>query len=90
MTSRMVPFAPGMWDEAGALFAARFRRLRERRPELPAAFTEPEGARAAVQHAWCRGGAEGVAALRGDRQAAFCIDSRRVDARIAWAGERGG
>jgi GNAT superfamily N-acetyltransferase len=87
MRLQIVPFEAGMLDEAGRLFAARHRRLRELRPELPSAFAQPEVGRAAVAAAWARDGAEGFAALRGDRLAAFLIGDRVIEeiwGRSAW------
>ena len=60
-------FRDGDLDAAGSLLAARHRRHRRAEPLLPERYEHPDEARAAVEGAWHKLGAAGVAAL-GDGQ----------------------
>jgi GNAT superfamily N-acetyltransferase len=87
MQPKIVPFQPDLLDAAAQLLAARHQRNRLARPELPARFTEAAIARLAVEAAWQRPHASGVATLAGDRLAGYLIGYISVDTlrgRSAW------
>ncbi len=61
----IVPFDEAHLDAAAALLAGRQARLRDVRPELPAAFAEPAACRPLLAELLGRDGAHGVVALGG-------------------------
>lgn len=74
------PFRDDFLPEAGALLAARHRRDRAALPELPDRFEDPGVARRAVEAAWRRPNASGVAALEGGGMAGYLIADVGIDA----------
>jgi GNAT superfamily N-acetyltransferase len=80
MPLTIVPFTSDMFPEAGALFAARHRRLRTSQPELPAVYEDAATAQSAVEAAWQRERADGIAALdAGGRLRAYLIGDLVLD-----------
>ena len=73
---------------AAMLLAERQRRLRQRRPELPEAFTDPETCRPLVAAVCEREGAHGVVAYRGADAAGFLVGFPRTEpiwGRACWS-----
>lgn len=67
------PFRDDDLDAAGSLLAARHRRHRRDEPLLPERYEREEEARAAVERAWRKDGAAGVAAVNGRRVVGYLI-----------------
>jgi hypothetical protein len=83
----LVPFHDDFLADAAELLAGRHRRDRAALPELPARFEDPAIARGAVQAAWRRPRASGVAALSDGRLVGYLVWDLTIDAfrgRIAW------
>ncbi len=74
------PFSDEFLDGAAALLADRHRRHRAAEPLLPPAYEQPAAARAAIEELRGRDGADGVAATRDGRVAAYLIGTRKDDA----------
>jgi GNAT superfamily N-acetyltransferase len=84
----VVPMTSEHVDAAAELLAARQRRLRHDRPELPQAYSEPAGCRPVVAALADKPGAHGVMALRGSQPVGFLLGYPRPEpiwARAAWS-----
>jgi PhnO protein len=87
-TPEIVTFGPQHVDAAAALLARRQERLREVRPELPAAFTSPASCRPLLETLLATEGAHGTAALVDGELAAFLLGYPRHEpiwGRAAWS-----
>lgn len=83
----IVPFTDDHLDGAAELLAARQAALRETEPLLPARFTEPGAARAAIAAVWGAEDATGVAAVREGSLVGYLIGAPIIDTlwgRTAW------
>src|SRR3712207_9417736 len=69
----MRPFTDDLLPAAADLLAQRHRAHRAAEPLLPARFEEPSAALKAIEAAWSRESASGVAALDGGRLAGYMI-----------------
>lgn len=84
---KIIPFITEHIEDAGTLLAARHRRDRAARPELPERFTRVEDARTAIKAALEKPLAEGVAAVREGRLVGYLIGDLALDmlwGRSAW------
>lgn len=87
MTIDIVPFHADLLPAAGALLAQRHRRDRGSSPALPARFEDPAEAHKAVEAAWQRPWASGVAAVQGQQLAGYLFADATFDqlsGRTAW------
>ncbi len=87
MSLTMLPFRDELLADAAALLARRHRRDRLVMPLLPERFEDPANARVALEAAWRRPRANGVAAFQGDRLVGFLFGSTDFDelrGRSAW------
>lgn len=87
-TPEIVPFAAQHLDPAATLLARRQERLRQVRPELPAAFTNPASSRPLLEKLLATEGAHGTAALIGGEVGAFLVGYPRPEpiwGRAAWS-----
>ena len=84
----IVPFTDEHQDSAAQLLAARQRRLRQARPELPDAFTDAASCRPLVAALIEKPGAQGFMALRDSRPVGFLLGYPRPEpiwGRAAWS-----
>lgn len=77
---RFEPFHADMLSEASALLAWRQQQQRVVQPELPVRFQDPAAARLALDEAWQRPRAAGVAAFAHGRLAGYLIGDIVLDA----------
>jgi GNAT superfamily N-acetyltransferase len=84
----VVPLTAEHLDAAAELLAARQRRLRQARPELPEAYEEAAAQRPVVAAVAEKPGSHGVIAFRGSRPVGFLLGYPRPEpiwARAAWS-----
>lgn len=84
----VVPFATEHLDAAAELLAARQRRLRQVRPELPAPFTDAAACRPLIASLLEKDGAHGVIALRATEPVGYLLGYRRSEpiwGRACWS-----
>ncbi len=84
----IVQFGAEHLDAAAELLAARQRRLRQRRPELPAAYEHAAACRPLIAALLEKGGAHGVMALHGSRPAGYLLGYPRPEpiwGRACWS-----
>jgi GNAT superfamily N-acetyltransferase len=84
----IVPFTTDHLDAAAELLAARQRRLRQARPELPAAFTDAAACRPTIATLLEKPGAQGVVASRGAGPVGYLLGHPRPEpiwGRAAWS-----
>lgn len=82
------PFAPDHLDAAAELLAARHRRLRAARPELPERFADPAATRPLLAGLLDRPDAHGVVAVREGSAVGYLIGYRRTEeiwGRACWS-----
>ncbi len=85
---QIVPFHSEQLDAAAGLLAARQRRLRAVRPELSAAFEEPDAHQASLVALLERDGAHGVAAVSAGELVGFLVGYPRIEevwGRACWS-----
>jgi GNAT superfamily N-acetyltransferase len=84
----IVPLVADHVDAAAGLLAARQRRLRHARPELPESFTEAGACRPLIASLLEKDGAHGVVALRGSEPVGYLLGYPRPEpiwGRAAWS-----
>ena len=84
----VAPFAAGDLEAAAELLAARQRRLRQLRPELPAAYERPEAHLPSLSALMATDGAHAVVARLGGQPAGFMAGFPRLEpiwGRAAWS-----
>jgi GNAT superfamily N-acetyltransferase len=87
-TPEIVPFAAEHLDAAASLLAARQRRLRVARPELPEAYADADGCRPVLAALSEKPSATGFVALRDSRPVGFLLGYPRPEpiwGRAAWS-----
>jgi GNAT superfamily N-acetyltransferase len=80
VTFEVRPFGEEDLAAAAVLLADRHRRHRAAEPLLPAAYEEPEAARAEIEALWDAPGTTGAAAVRDGRLAGYLLGAPRDDA----------
>ena len=80
MTLEVRPFGEEDLAAAAVLLADRHRRHRAAEPLLPAAYEEPEAARAEIEALWRADGDDGAAAVRDGRLVGYLLGAPRDDA----------
>jgi RimJ/RimL family protein N-acetyltransferase len=75
----VAPLEPGDLDDCAELLAARQRRLRALRPELPERFTQPEACRPILAAALEQPAAHGVVARAAGRPAGYLVGHARTE-----------
>ena len=91
-TPDIVTFAPPHLDAAAGILAARQRRLRASRPELPSAFTEAAACRSMVAALLDKPGSYGVVALRNGEPLGYLLGYPRSEpiwGRACWSPDEG-
>ena len=87
-SSQVVPFGPEHLEDAAGLLAARQRRLRQIRPELPSAFDGPAAHLPSLVALLERDGASGVADMSAGAMVGFLIGYPRSEpiwGRACWS-----
>jgi GNAT superfamily N-acetyltransferase len=80
VTFEVRPFGEEDLAAAAVLLADRHRRHRAAEPLLPAAYEEPEAARAEIEALWHAPGTTGAAAVRDGRLVGYLLGAPRDDA----------
>lgn len=79
MTLEVRPFGEEDLAAAAVVLADRHRRHRAAEPLLPAAYEEPEAARAEIEALWRGDGVTGAAAVRQGRLVGYMLGAPRAD-----------
>jgi GNAT superfamily N-acetyltransferase len=88
----IIPFTTEHLDAAAEILAARQRRLRTVRPELPEAFTRSPACRPLIAGILEKPGSHGVLALRGDEPLGYLLGYPRTEpiwGRACWSPDEG-